>query len=150
MNSIGKKYNIVFKKANGFVKDDLRTFKYIGTGETAYTGKITIDILSSSTLNFFRKNINSERITDINNEFAIELIGVLGHELIHRAQLLKYGFKVLNSTINVNKIESSIIQFIEYLKQRHEMMAYAQDAAYEVLNNKEPYIFHMYQNYFSY
>lgn len=147
LNSAGKRHRIEFVKSTKPSSDEWVNYKYVGTGCTNYEGNIEIRLVRGA-VSFFRL-VDTESLSDMSSEFAREFVGVLGHELIHRAQFQKYGFKVLNSTVNVDLIKNDYSRYVEYLKQSHEMMAYAQDAAYELLRDKNPDMFYLYQNYFS-
>jgi len=147
MNSISKRHNITFIKNSKPNEQEWVTYIYTGTGSTDFDGNIEIG-LNRGAVGFIRTN-SKDQISDISNEFAKEIIGVMGHELIHRSQFQKYGFKILKSVGSVNSIKDEYSSYTEYLKQGHEMMAYAQDAAYEIYKDKDPNMFYLYQNYFS-
>jgi hypothetical protein len=147
MNAIGKRHRITFIKNTKPNENEWVTYKYAGTGSTEFDGDIEIG-LNRGVIGFVRTE-SKEVISDINNELAKEIISVMGHELIHRSQFLKYGMKIAKSLHGVGKIKDDYSGYTEYLKQGHEMMAYAQDAAYEIFNDMEPNMFYLYQNYFS-
>jgi hypothetical protein len=147
MNSISKRYRVTFIKNTKPNDNEWITYMYAGTGSTDFDGDIEIG-LNRGVVNFIRSQ-EREQIADISNEIAKEIVGVMGHELIHRSQFLKYGYKIIKSVASIHTIKNEYSSYTEYLKQGHEMMAYAQDAAYEILNDKEPNMFYLYQNYFS-
>jgi len=140
MNDIWGSDRISFVHDNGETMiPELKGNKYVPTGCCYESGEIEIGI-TLEFLNFISKPKNRENFTNLNNNFNKEFIKALGHELVHRSQFL--AFKELMSR-QVDHIDyfkgDDYDQWKLYMSKSHEMLAYAQDAAYEVYKGNTPY-----------
>lgn len=144
----GGKNNINFSKDNGIIDvPEIENQDYIASGNTYFEGEITINV-SPKSIDFLADPKNREMVSNINNKFAKEFIKVLGHELVHRAQFQRYGGIILKNIEGNLKVKDGWQRYLEYLRSPHEMMAYAQDAAYEILQGDQPGMYFLYQAYF--
>ena len=148
MSSVWKRDRIKFIPDEGLVRmKELKNAKYMDSGDTDIDGDIELQI-TTRIMDYISKEQNKESLSSIKNEFAQEFVRVLSHELVHRAQWQSYGEIVHKSILKNRKVKDSYVQYKEYLKSPHEMMAYAQDAAYEIFQNREPGIYYLYQYWF--
>jgi hypothetical protein len=113
LNSNFRHMNIKFKSGDINSSD-----QYVATGETnTQNGDIEIKVDSNSI--FSGKNsLYSDSIN-----WATLLSSTIGHEILHRKQITKSGYKIKGTSD-----DKSPISELDYLQNKHEIQSHAKDA----------------------
>lgn len=118
-------------------------FKFFSSGQTMTNGEIYVYVSRTAPkiLEKYGKREDREKAF-MSSEWLGELKSILSHELVHREQWKKAGKhwipKRLQGEISVER----------YLANPQEIEARAQDAARELIHNKESYEVNIYRDYF--